>query len=93
MLERIYVFVYLVLANFLASMASFLNLHKTTDFLDFWLCIAPLSIYKYQHDPTLSLQVRCFVKNSSYPFKTLSLLKQSMLTHKHTDFVHTVLLS
>jgi len=31
-LERIYGFVYLVLANFLASMASFLNLHKTTDF-------------------------------------------------------------
>ena len=32
MLERIYGSVYLVLANFLASMASFLNLHKTTDF-------------------------------------------------------------
>jgi len=32
MLERIYGFVYLVLANFLASMASFLNFHKTTDF-------------------------------------------------------------
>jgi len=74
MLERIYGFVYLVLANFLASMASFLNLHKTNRLLDFWLCIAPLSVYKYQYDPTLSLQVRCLVKNS-YPFKTLSLLK------------------
>ena len=35
MLERIYGFIYLVLANFLASMASFLNLHKTNRLLDF----------------------------------------------------------
>jgi len=68
MLEWIYGFVYFVLANFLASMASFLNLHKTNRLLDFWLCIAPLSVYKYQYDLTLSLQVCCLVKNS-YPLK------------------------
>jgi len=68
MLEWIYGFVYLVLANLLASMASFLNLHKTNRLLDFWLCIAPLSVYKYQYDLTLSLQADRLAKNS-YPLK------------------------
>jgi len=71
-LDQICGFVYLVFSLLSLSLTSFLNLHKTTDF-DFWLHIAPLSIYKYQYNPTLSLQVHCLV-NNSYS-KTLSLLK------------------
>jgi hypothetical protein len=66
-LERTMASFTLSLAYFPKSQQVFLFLHKTTD-------LEPSDLYsslerlQYQYDPTLSLQVRCLVKNSYFIF-------------------------